>query len=77
MAEAWRRLGLGAVVGATIAAASSRFAASLLYGVTPLDLASFVAGILLITVVVAVAAALPARRASRLDPIATLREGEA
>ncbi len=77
MAEAWRPLGLGAVAGAAIAAASSRSAASLLYGVTPLDLASFVAGILLITVVVAVAAALPARRAWRLDPIATLREGEA
>ena len=55
----------------------TRYAASLLYGVTPLDLASFAAGILLITVAVAVAAALPARRASRLDPIATLREGEA
>jgi ABC-type antimicrobial peptide transport system permease subunit len=77
MAEAWRPLGLGALAGASIAAGLTRYAASLLYGVTPVDLPSFAIAILVITTVVAVAALLPARRASRLDPVTALREGDA
>ena len=76
MTEAWRPLGLGALAGAAIAAGLTQYAASLLYGVTPVDLVSFAGAILLITAVVAVAALLPARRASRLDPATVLREGD-
>ena len=42
---------------------------------TPLDPVSFVAGIIGISVVVTAAAAVPARRAARVDPALTLREG--
>jgi ABC-type antimicrobial peptide transport system permease subunit len=76
MTEARRPLGLGALAGAAIAAGLTQYAASLLYGVTPVDLVSFASAILLITAVVAVAALLPARRASRLDPATVLREGD-
>lgn len=76
MTEAWRPLGLAALAGAAIAAGLTQYAASLLYGVTPVDLVSFAGAILLITAVVAIAAPLPARRASRLDPATVLREGD-
>jgi hypothetical protein len=64
---------LGIAIGALGALATGRLLASLLYGVTghdPLVLAGN-AGLLL--VVAALACALPALRASRLDPLATLR----
>jgi predicted permease len=76
IAEAWKPLGVGALAGAAIAAALTQYTASLLYGVTPLDLVSFAGSILFMTIVVVVAASLPARRASRLDPTTALREGE-
>ena len=58
------------------AAGLTRYAASLLYGVTPVDPASFALAIVVITAVVAVAALLPARRAARLDPVTALRDGD-
>jgi len=64
----------GAAVGLVGAVLAARGAERLLYGVPPLDLVSF-AGSLLMLIAVAIAAAwLPARRASRLDPIAALRQ---
>ena len=77
IAEAWRALALGGLAGVAIAAALTRYTAALLYGVTPIDLVSFGASILLVTVVVVAAASLPALRAARLDPTTALREGEA
>jgi predicted permease len=74
LAEAWGPLGVGVLVGVTAAVVFARYAASLLYGVTSLDVASFGAGILFITAVVIVAAALPARRASRVNPTVALRD---
>jgi len=74
LAEAWGPLGAGILVGTATAAVLIRYAASLLYGVTPLDAVSFGAGILFVTLVVTVAAVLPARRASRVDPTVALRD---
>ena len=60
-------LGLGAAVGGV------RLLGSLLYGVEPLDAPTFViAGVLLVSVVVA-ACLVPARRATRVDPMIALR----
>jgi putative ABC transport system permease protein len=53
--------------------AASRGVRSLLVGVTPLDPVTYGAVIILVMVVVAVAALLPARRGARIDPLRLLR----
>ena len=63
----------GLLIGLLSAVALARYVASLLYGVRPRDPLTLllVAGALL--VVAAVAIAIPARRASRVDPMIALR----
>lgn len=63
----------GAVAGAGIAAAASRVLRIVLYGVSNLDLASYVAAILVLVAIVFLAALLPARRALGPDVAKTLR----
>ncbi|MEO7270528.1 MAG: ABC transporter permease [Vicinamibacterales bacterium] len=64
----------GAALGAVGALLAARATERLLYGVPPLDVVSF-GGSLAALIAVAVAAAwLPARRASRQDPMAALRQ---
>jgi len=64
---------LGVAAGVLIALALTRYVESLLFGVAPLDAASF-AGMSGVMVAVALAASyLPARRASRVDPAISLR----
>lgn len=66
-----------AVVGATIgivgAAASSRFAHSLLFGVAPQDPVTLVTAVAVLLVVVVAASWLPARRAALIDPGRAMR----
>jgi ABC-type antimicrobial peptide transport system permease subunit len=64
---------LGLAIGIPAALALTRFVRSILYGIQPTDPASFVVAAILITAVGAVAAWIPARRASRVDPIQALR----
>ena len=64
---------LGAVAGLLAAAASSRVLASFLVGVTTDDRLTFVAAPLVLIVVALVACWLPARRATRIDPMDALR----
>jgi putative ABC transport system permease protein len=64
---------VGVVLGVFGALAATRLATSMLYGVTPRDPLTFV-GIVVLLVLVALGAAwLPARRATRVDPIIALR----
>jgi predicted permease len=63
----------GIGLGVWVAFAASRLLTTVLYGVNPHDMASFVAVPLLLVVVTAVACVVPARRAARVDPLQALR----
>jgi ABC-type antimicrobial peptide transport system permease subunit len=64
---------VGIVVGVLAALALSRFAESLLFGVRPSDPPTYAGAALLLGTVAALAAAIPARRAARVDPAVALR----
>lgn len=64
---------IGILLGSAAALALARFAASLLHEVRPHDPATFVAVPLLLLALALVASYLPARRATRVDPLAALR----
>ena len=74
LAESVTLLALGVAIGVALAIVASRYAASLLYGLTPLDPASFALAISVLGSVSLLAAWFPARRASRLAPTVALRE---
>jgi len=63
----------GVALGLVAALAVTRFVASLLHGVTPTDPATFVGVSLLLLLVAGLACWLPARRATKLDPMTVLR----
>ena len=63
----------GLVAGTTMAAATGRSLAGLLYGVGPYDAATFATVAVVIGVAALAASAVPARRAARLDPMTALR----
>ncbi|MEY2394757.1 MAG: putative transport system permease protein, partial [Acidobacteriaceae bacterium] len=66
--------GLGIVTGVIFSASTASMMASLLYGVRPHDPAVFLIVPLLLLAVAALASYLPARRATKVDPIVALRE---
>ena len=66
-------VGVGAVLGAVAAAAAGRYVKSQLFGVAPGDPVAISAAVLLLLAVTVAAGYLPARRASRIDPMKALR----
>jgi predicted permease len=71
--DAARLVAIGVALGLPAAWAASRGVASMLFGVKPIDPASIGAAIALLTAAALVAAYLPARRASLVDPLTALR----
>jgi predicted permease len=63
----------GVIVGVAVAFGLARFVASFLFGVTARDPLVFIGVPLVLTLVAFVAVWLPARRASRVDPVIALR----
>ena len=66
--------GVGIVAGLVFSASTASMMASLLYGVRPHDPAVFLIVPLLLLAVALLASYLPARRATKVDPIVALRE---
>jgi predicted permease len=65
--------GIGILVGALASLALSRLLTSLLFGVSATDPITFLEVALLLTLIALAACYIPARRASRLDPVIALR----
>jgi putative ABC transport system permease protein len=64
---------MGVMVGGAGAMALTRFMTSLLYGVEPTDPVTFAAVVSLLTAAGVAASYVPARRATRIDPVVALR----
>jgi predicted permease len=63
----------GIAIGVVAAAALSRFVDGMLFGLTPLDPATFVGVSVLLATTAFLASCIPARRAMRVDPIISIR----
>jgi putative ABC transport system permease protein len=73
MGRGARVIAAGVVLGLAAAIACGRVLQDLLYGVQPGDPVTFTAAAALLCVVAAIASYLPARRATRLDPVVAMR----
>jgi putative ABC transport system permease protein len=73
MRESMLLVTLGVATGVVVALAAGRFVSSLVYGLSATDAATIVIAVAVLACVSAVAAYLPARRASRIDPATALR----
>ena len=72
--EGLRLSAAGIAFGLIGAAAIARVMASMLVGVNPTDPITFAAIVVLFALIAVIASWLPARRASRLDPMHAIRE---
>jgi predicted permease len=66
-------VGIGALIGIPAALALTRLLASFLYGLTPQDPLSIAASTAILLAITALAGYIPARRATRVDPMIALR----
>jgi len=74
LGEGFRFVLLGVAAGLLAALFTTRYLGALLYGLEPNDPITLGSGALILLVVAAAAAWIPARRALRVDPAVTLRE---
>jgi predicted permease len=73
MGTGMRLVGLGTAVGLVLALLAGRVMSGLLYGVESMDPVAFLAAPLVLVAVAVLAAWLPARRASRVSPVRSLK----
>jgi ABC-type antimicrobial peptide transport system permease subunit len=73
LAQGMRVTLFGVAAGIVAAFLLTRFLAALLFGVAPTDLLTFAVVTALVLAVAAVATAFPAWRATRIDPLKSLR----
>lgn len=71
--QSMRLVAAGCFVGLGAAALATRVLESLLYGVRPLDPVTMAGAVLALFAVALLACEIPARRATKLDPLVTLR----
>jgi len=65
---------IGAAIGVPAALAMSRLVKSFLFGIGTQDATTLVASVAALLIVAALASAIPARRASKVDPMVALRQ---
>ena len=75
LGESLRPVLVGALIGLPGAVLLARTVRSQLYGMSPIDPITYVSASAALVVVTLIAAYVPARRASRLEPMSALREG--
>lgn len=63
----------GIAIGSAVSFAVAQGIASLLYGTEPTDPVTFAATVALLAAIALLAGQIPARRASRIDPVVVLR----
>ena len=73
LGESLLRVGLGVAIGLAVAFLATKALTTMLYGVAPSDATTFVVTALLLAAVAVLATWLPARRATRVDPMIALR----
>ena len=73
MTESLRLVAVGIAIGIAIVLVAGRLVAAILFGLAPTDAATLAAAIGVMAVVAVAASYLPARRASRVDPMVALR----
>jgi putative ABC transport system permease protein len=66
--------GAGVIIGVTAAVWLTRFLKTLLFRIQPLDAPAFTATVVLLFGLTLLASWIPARRATRVDPAAALRD---
>jgi len=71
--QGMRLIGIGVVLGLAGAAAVTRLLTGLLYGVSPLDLGTWIGACVLLGAAGLVATAIPSFRAVRADPLTAMR----
>ena len=77
LGEGLRLVAIGTAIGLTAAFATTRYIQTLLFGVDPVDAATFAAVSLILTATATLACLIPARRAMRVDPVVAFREHDA
>jgi predicted permease len=65
---------VGLAVGLLLSGATTRLLSTMIYGVTALDPLTYTSVVVLLLIVVVAASYVPARRASRTDPVSALRD---
>jgi len=73
VARAMMLVGIGLAIGCGLALALTHLMSTLLFGVTPTDVPTFVGSAMVLMATSALASYLPARRAASVDPIVALR----
>jgi ABC-type antimicrobial peptide transport system permease subunit len=71
--QSFTRATLGLVTGLLLSAMVTRLLTTMIHGVAPLDPLTYAGVAVLLTIVVLAASWIPARRASRTDPVSALR----
>jgi len=71
--ESFLLLAIGALLGVPLSLAASRAIKAALFGVSPADPVTLGAAVLIMSAAMLVGSAIPARRATRIDPMAALR----
>ena len=73
IAQALGMAGAGAVAGLVVALGASRLLSTLLFEVSPTDPTSIAGALIVLLLVAVIAAYIPARRATQIDPVDALR----